>query len=83
MFESDWLDKVADEKKQNMASDECLSEKAKNRKIRMLCDFKIDNSGKPVFIDSYKTNYTTIKEVVETLRNQQEPDIGALIPMVD
>ncbi|MCX7100931.1 MAG: hypothetical protein NTX38_05430 [Methylobacter sp.] len=49
----------------------------------MLCDFKIDNSSKPVFIDSYKTNYTTTKEVVETLRNQQEPDIGALIPMVD
>jgi len=51
MFESDWLDKVADEEKQNMASDGCLCEKVKGRKIKLLCDFKIDDFGKPVFIE--------------------------------
>lgn len=33
--------------------------------------------------ESYKTHYTILKEVAETLRNQKEPDIDALIPMVD
>jgi exodeoxyribonuclease VII small subunit len=33
--------------------------------------------------DSFKANYDILKEVAETLRNQKEPDIDALIPMVD
>lgn len=33
--------------------------------------------------ESYKTHYAILKEVAETLRNQKEPDIDALIPMVD
>jgi exodeoxyribonuclease VII small subunit len=33
--------------------------------------------------ESFKENYATLKQVAETLRNQQEPDIDALIPMVD
>ena len=33
--------------------------------------------------DSYKAHYAILKEVAETLRNQKEPDIDALIPMVD
>ncbi len=28
-------------------------------------------------------NYTTLKQIAETLRTQQEPDIDALIPLVD
>jgi exodeoxyribonuclease VII small subunit len=33
--------------------------------------------------DSYKANYATLKHVADTLRSQQEPDIDALIPLVD
>lgn len=33
--------------------------------------------------DSFKENYATLKQIAETLRTQQEPDIDALIPMVD
>ena len=33
--------------------------------------------------DSFKTQYAILKEVAETLRTQQEPDIDALIPLVD
>jgi exodeoxyribonuclease VII small subunit len=33
--------------------------------------------------DTYKANYAILKEVAETLRTQKEPDIDALIPMVD
>ena len=33
--------------------------------------------------NSFKENYATLKQIAETLRNQQEPDIDALIPMVD
>jgi exodeoxyribonuclease VII small subunit len=33
--------------------------------------------------NSFKENYSTLKEIAETLRTQQEPDIDALIPMVD
>ena len=33
--------------------------------------------------DTFKANYDILKEVAETLRNQREPDIDALIPMVD
>ncbi len=51
MFESDWLARVTDEEKQNMSPNECLCEKVRDRKIRMLCDFKIDDSGEPVFIE--------------------------------
>jgi exodeoxyribonuclease VII small subunit len=32
---------------------------------------------------SFKENYVTLKQVAETLRTQQEPDIDALIPLVD
>jgi exodeoxyribonuclease VII small subunit len=33
--------------------------------------------------ETYKDNYAILKEVAETLRTQKEPDIDALIPMVD
>lgn len=33
--------------------------------------------------ETFKASYATLKEVAETLRNQKEPDIDALIPMVD
>jgi hypothetical protein len=33
--------------------------------------------------ETFKANYDILKEVAETLRNQREPDIDALIPMVD
>ncbi|MFM2006177.1 MAG: hypothetical protein RLZZ09_1832 [Pseudomonadota bacterium] len=33
--------------------------------------------------DTFKANYDILKEVAETLRTQKEPDIDALIPMVD
>ena len=33
--------------------------------------------------DTFKAHYDILKEVAETLRNQKEPDIDALIPMVD
>jgi exodeoxyribonuclease VII small subunit len=33
--------------------------------------------------ETFKANYDILKEVAETLRNQKEPDIDALIPMVD
>ncbi|NBS15848.1 MAG: exodeoxyribonuclease VII small subunit [Gammaproteobacteria bacterium] len=33
--------------------------------------------------DTFKANYAILKEVAETLRTQKEPDIDALIPMVD
>jgi exodeoxyribonuclease VII small subunit len=33
--------------------------------------------------ETYKENYAILKEVAETLRTQKEPDIDALIPMVD
>ena len=33
--------------------------------------------------ESYKAHYAILKEVAETLRNQKEPDIDALIPMID
>jgi exodeoxyribonuclease VII small subunit len=33
--------------------------------------------------DTFKANYDILREVAETLRNQREPDIDALIPMVD
>jgi exodeoxyribonuclease VII small subunit len=33
--------------------------------------------------DSYKHHYAILIEIVNTLRTQQEPDIDALIPMVE
>lgn len=33
--------------------------------------------------DTFKANYAVLKEVAERLRTQQEPDIDALIPLVD
>lgn len=33
--------------------------------------------------ETFKANYAVLKEVAERLRTQQEPDIDALIPMVD
>ena len=33
--------------------------------------------------DTYEANYAILKEVAETLRSQKDPDIDALIPMVD
>ena len=33
--------------------------------------------------ETFKASYATLKEVADTLRNQKEPDIDALIPMVD
>lgn len=33
--------------------------------------------------ETFAANYAILKEVAETLRNQKEPDIDALIPMVD
>ena len=33
--------------------------------------------------DSYKHNYAILVEIANTLRTQQEPDIDALIPMVE
>lgn len=32
---------------------------------------------------TFKENYAILKQVAETLRTQQEPDIDALVPMVD
>lgn len=32
---------------------------------------------------TFAANYAVLKEVAETLRSQKEPDIDALIPMVD
>ena len=32
---------------------------------------------------TFAANYAVLKEVAETLRTQKEPDIDALIPMVD
>jgi hypothetical protein len=51
LFETVWRGQVTEEEKKNMAHDECLCEKAKDRKIRMLCDFKLDDSGKDVWIE--------------------------------
>ena len=33
--------------------------------------------------ETFAANYAVLKEVAETLRTQKEPDIDALIPMVD
>lgn len=33
--------------------------------------------------ETFAANYAILKEVAETLRAQKEPDIDALIPMVD
>ncbi|MFO1418097.1 MAG: hypothetical protein U1E83_05455 [Methylotetracoccus sp.] len=33
--------------------------------------------------DTFAANYAILKEVAEALRAQREPDIDALIPMVD
>ena len=33
--------------------------------------------------ETYKANYAILKETAEALRNPQEPDIDALIPMID
>ena len=33
--------------------------------------------------ETFAANYAILKEVAETLRTQKEPDIDALIPMVD
>lgn len=33
--------------------------------------------------ESFKTNYATLQKIATKLRNQQEPDIDALIPMVE
>lgn len=33
--------------------------------------------------ETYTAHYAILKEVAEALRQQQEPDIDALIPMVD
>ena len=32
---------------------------------------------------TFAANYAVLKEVAETLRTQKEPDIDALIPIVD
>lgn len=32
---------------------------------------------------SFKENYATLQKIANDLRTQQEPDIDALIPMVD
>ncbi len=33
--------------------------------------------------ESFNENYQKLKDIAETLRNQSEPDIDALIPMVE
>lgn len=33
--------------------------------------------------DSFKANYAVLQQIASDLRNQQEPDIDALIPLVD
>lgn len=33
--------------------------------------------------ENYSTHYTNLKKISETIRNQSEPDIDALVPMVD
>ncbi|MGZ5029315.1 MAG: exodeoxyribonuclease VII small subunit [Methylobacter sp.] len=33
--------------------------------------------------DSFNEQYAILKQVAETLRTQQEPDLDALIPLVD
>ena len=50
-YEPVWLDQVTVEEKKNMAHDECLCEKAQGRKIQMICDFKIDDSGDDVLLE--------------------------------
>ena len=50
-YESVWLEQVTGEEKMNMVANECMCEKAQNRKIEMLCDFKIDESGKDVWLE--------------------------------
>lgn len=37
----------------------------------------------PTETETYKAHYAILREVAETLRQQKEPDIDALIPMVD
>ncbi len=32
---------------------------------------------------SFRENYAILKEIADQLRNQQEPDIDSLVPMVD
>jgi len=32
---------------------------------------------------SFNTNYQALKSIAETLRDQKEPDIDALVPMVE
>lgn len=32
---------------------------------------------------NFKENYAILKNIAETLRSQQEPDIDALVPLVD
>lgn len=45
---------------------------------------KSQNSSEPrTEADTYKAHYAILREVAETLRQQKEPDIDALIPMVD
>ena len=33
--------------------------------------------------EDFKSHYTNIKKISETIRSQQEPDIDALVPQVD
>jgi len=33
--------------------------------------------------ESFNTNYQALKSIAETLRDQKEPDIDALVPMVE
>ena len=50
-YEPVWLDQVTEEEKKTMGPDECLCEKAQGRKIQMVCDFKIDDSGNDVLVE--------------------------------
>ena len=50
-FEPVWSAQVTEEERKNMGLDECLCEKAQNRKIQMLCDFKIDDLGEDVWVE--------------------------------
>ncbi len=50
MFEPDWLYQVTDEEKKNMDANECLCEKVRGRKLKLLCDFKLSDSNEPVHV---------------------------------
>lgn len=50
-YEPVWLEQVTEEERRNMGPNECMCERAKDRKIIMTCDFKIDESGDDVLVE--------------------------------